>query len=140
MLGVLLPPVVAGLVPERREIADGQADRRRMRLERDAVPLGVLRECPQPRAVAVELKLPPLLRRLASLHGVAAGKKLLGRDVLAARLSLEERLDTCGTSHDHASTPCEEGVGAVGTADTAHGVGGECAVSEPAVSVDGEVR
>ena len=44
MLGVLLPPVVAGLVPECDEVADGELDGMRVLLGRGSAANGVLVE------------------------------------------------------------------------------------------------
>src|SRR5205823_3690364 len=84
LLRVLLPPVVARLVPEGGQVRDRQLDALQVGLGRAAPAGDVAVERPQPRAVAVELELPPLLRRVGPVQGETAGEQLLRRDALAA--------------------------------------------------------
>src|SRR6202008_4850930 len=104
--------------------------------KRGAVTLHMLIERPEPGAVAVELELPPVFRRLAAVEGVPARQQLVRRDRLATRLARDERVDLVGPCDDDIGAPAEEGVGAPGPARPTHRVGDERAVAEPAVPVD----
>src|SRR5439155_2241410 len=140
MAGVLLPPVVARLGPERDQMPDAKLDRVGVSGEGPLVARGVLAEGPQPGAVAVELEVPPFLGCLIPLEGVAAMQKCVGRDRLALSPRLDLRDDRVGAVGEDASAPVEETLGTFDPPCSAHRVGDEGAVAEPAVAVDRERR
>ena len=101
---------------------------------------GMRAERPEPRSVAVELEVRPVVAGLDAIHGVASVEVLGGFDRLARLMSLDERGDALPPAHENPGTPFKERFRRFDVAGTAHRVRDERPVAEPAEAVDREGR
>ena len=139
VVGELLPPVVARMLPERRRVSRRQprpVDGR----DRPAVPTGVLDERPHPGAVSIELEVGPGLGPIPAIERETCRQELVRVDRLASRSPGDEALDPFTAGDHHPVTPGEEGLSRCHLSGTTHGVGDERPIAQPRVAVDGERR
>ena len=97
-------------------------------------------ERPHPRAVAVELEVPPLLARLGAVEGESGGQVIADRDCLAVPRSLDERVDSIAATGNDPGAPVEERLGALDGPSAAHRVGDERTIAQPRVAIHPERR
>ncbi len=140
LIAVLLPPVITRIEGERIDIPGGDQGTGKERLDGAAMPTLVRTEGPQPGPVTVQLEVPPCIVRLVAIDGVAGVEVVAGGYDLAARGSIDERLDTIRARLKDARAPAEVRLRRRDLADAAHRIRDERAVTQPREAIDREGR
>src|SRR5260370_3384381 len=98
------------------------------------------RERPEPRAISIELEVPPFVGDLLAVDRIASVQELFGPDRLAGAMAIDEGVDLRRSRLQDPRAPSKECLSTRGIAGPAHLVGADRPIAKPAAPYPRELR